>query len=73
MPTLNQLRLAERENGYKQAHNDMLKVMIQFMAEEPLSAGVLNELLTRFKQQLAIREVSSFAHPEEVVNPSIPL
>lgn len=73
MATIQQLRLGERENGYKQCYNDLLKIMCQYQAENPIVSPITIELLERLQQQLAIREVSGWAHPEEVINPLLPL
>lgn len=66
MPTLEQLRVGERENGYRQCYNDMLLILTERLANDPKYFAIINDIGDDMKRQIQIREVSGFAHPEEV-------
>jgi hypothetical protein len=66
MATIAELRINERSNGYLQSYNDALKVMVQYLAENPQAKPILSELVDRMSIQKDIRELSGWAHSIEV-------
>lgn len=59
METTNQLI---KGNGYLQAYNDMLSVMLEYQAENPGNGKVLGEIMEKVKQLMEIRESTNWAH-----------
>lgn len=66
--SIDTIRIAEIENGYKQCYNDVLLILIHKLASSPTLYGHLNDVTDEMKRVMEVREVTAWSHPEEIVN-----